>query len=271
MNAIDISVCEGDRFLSSNSAAEDHQDQSDSEHEHTLLIGHLSQIADSLVTSIDVEQGAQRELAGQAKSGKQLAATSHLLKLIKIQSQDHQWPQYTRSLLQDINARRQTGVGISVAVEIVDSRRITELNNTFRGKDTATNVLSFPASEDLDDDEMQSLAALMMEQGAPADKLEASDKSARVEFSNRSDSLNSGSIGMAYIPLGDIVLCRSVIEAEAKTQGKPFEAHWVHLATHGLLHLFGFSHHDEVSANCMESLEICLLQALGFNNPYIDA
>ena len=82
-------------------------------------------------------------------------------------------------------------------------------------------------------------------------------------------SLHLGLNDPVTIPLGDIVLCRSVIEAEAIAQSKPFEAHWVHLAIHGMLHLFGFSHHDEESADCMESLEIRLLQELGFNNPYI--
>jgi probable rRNA maturation factor len=38
--------------------------------------------------------------------------------------------------------------GGHVAIEFVDSERITELNREHRGKDEATDVLSFPVDED---------------------------------------------------------------------------------------------------------------------------
>ena len=68
--------------------------------------------------------------------------------------------------------------------------------------------------------------------------------------------------------LGDIVLCRDVIEREALEQSKTQEAHWAHMVIHGVLHLQGYDHITEPDAQLMENREIMLLQQLGFLNPY---
>jgi probable rRNA maturation factor len=70
-------------------------------------------------------------------------------------------------------------------------------------------------------------------------------------------------------PLGDIAICAPVVETEAKQQGKTLAAHWAHLLTHGFLHLNGYEHDDEASAEKMESIEIAILSKLGFPNPYL--
>jgi probable rRNA maturation factor len=67
----------------------------------------------------------------------------------------------------------------------------------------------------------------------------------------------------------DIVLCAPVIAREAAAQGKVLEAHWAHLIIHGILHAQGFEHEtNERDALEMESLEVLLLGALGYANPY---
>ena len=68
--------------------------------------------------------------------------------------------------------------------------------------------------------------------------------------------------------LGDIVLCRDVIEREALEQSKTQEAHWAHMVIHGVLHLQGYDHIEETDAQVMENREIMLLGQLGFQNPY---
>lgn len=68
--------------------------------------------------------------------------------------------------------------------------------------------------------------------------------------------------------LGDIVICASVIEAEAIAQDKPLEAHWAHMVVHGVLHLLGYDHEKDDEAEIMEAEEIMILKQLGFNNPY---
>ncbi len=71
------------------------------------------------------------------------------------------------------------------------------------------------------------------------------------------------------VPLGDLAVCAPLVEAEAAAQGKSPEAHWAHLLTHGFLHLNGFRHDTEADAKIMETLEITVLEALGYTNPYL--
>ena len=72
-----------------------------------------------------------------------------------------------------------------------------------------------------------------------------------------------------YDCLGDLVICAPVVAAEAGVQGKPVEAHWAHLVIHGMLHLQDFDHQDAAQTRKMETLEIKILDGLGYNNPYI--
>jgi probable rRNA maturation factor len=68
--------------------------------------------------------------------------------------------------------------------------------------------------------------------------------------------------------LGDLVICPSVLRAEARAQGKRLAAHWAHLVVHGVLHLVGFDHEQDRDARRMERREIRVLRSLGFDNPY---
>ncbi len=112
-----------------------------------------------------------------------------------------------------------------LSLRFVDEDEGRQLNRDYRGKDYATNVLSFPMQLRIDDD------------SAPL--------------------------------LGDIVICPVVVSGEAAAQQKELQQHWAHLIIHGTLHLLGFEHHDEASAETMEALEIKALQILGIPNPYL--
>lgn len=70
--------------------------------------------------------------------------------------------------------------------------------------------------------------------------------------------------------LGDIAICADIVNAEAYGQNKLARAHWAHMVIHGVLHLRGHDHMSEPDAQRMEQLEIELLDALGFANPYTD-
>ncbi len=75
--------------------------------------------------------------------------------------------------------------------------------------------------------------------------------------------------GMELDLLGDLVICRQVVEQEASEQNKPLLAHWAHMVVHGSLHLLGYDHIEDDEAEEMESLETELMQKLGFEDPYL--
>lgn len=74
--------------------------------------------------------------------------------------------------------------------------------------------------------------------------------------------------GVSSPELGDVLLCAPVIAAEARAQNKSVAAHYAHLTVHGLLHLLGHDHQHEAEARQMEALEVQVLAALGFPDPY---
>ena len=120
----------------------------------------------------------------------------------------------------------------SVTLRFVDEAESQQLNHTYRDKDKPTNVLSFP--------------------------FEAPDFMA--EIPELEDASNH---------LGDLVFCEPVVLKEAIEQGKTAQQHWAHLVVHGTLHLQGYDHLNDDEANQMESLEIKILNELGFENPYL--
>lgn len=128
----------------------------------------------------------------------------------------------------------------SVVIRIVDEEESAELNGDYRGKNYATNVLSFPF-------EKPSLA-LLEEYGIDPAQL---------------DDLEDNH-------LGDLVICEPVLQKEAEQQGKSLEQHWAHLLVHGILHLQGYDHISDEEAEAMETLEVEILGKLGFGNPYLD-
>ncbi|MBU3625398.1 rRNA maturation RNase YbeY [Polynucleobacter sp. JS-Safj-400b-B2] len=66
----------------------------------------------------------------------------------------------------------------------------------------------------------------------------------------------------------DIIFCLPALQKEAKEQDKTLKAHLAHLIVHGCLHAQGHDHEITRDAKKMESLEIQILQELGFANPY---
>ncbi len=74
--------------------------------------------------------------------------------------------------------------------------------------------------------------------------------------------------GITLPLLGDLVICKPVVEKEAVEQNKDLNTHWAHMLIHGTLHLLGYDHIIEEEAIEMESLEAKLLIYLGFSDPY---
>lgn len=73
------------------------------------------------------------------------------------------------------------------------------------------------------------------------------------------------------LPLGELVICPSVVIKEANDQHKTITNHSLHLVVHGILHLFGFDHElSHTDAKQMETLEVNILAQLDITNPYLD-
>lgn len=69
--------------------------------------------------------------------------------------------------------------------------------------------------------------------------------------------------------LGDLIICKQVVEREAIEQNKPLISHWAHMVVHGCLHLLGYDHIEDQEAEEMESLETEIMKSMGYSDPYI--
>lgn len=125
-----------------------------------------------------------------------------------------------------------------ISVLACDDARIRTLNAQFRGKDRATNVLSWPAW-DLAADAPGALPGLP-EPGTPDDP-EA---------------------------LGDLALAFETCQREAAEQGKAMDDHVTHLLVHSVLHLLGYDHVHDADALLMEETETRILATMGIADPY---
>ncbi len=74
--------------------------------------------------------------------------------------------------------------------------------------------------------------------------------------------------GIESLLLGDLLVCAPVVEKEAIQQNKTIQNHWAHLIVHGILHLIGYDHSDDVEAEEMETLEVNILKTIKIKNPY---
>jgi len=129
-----------------------------------------------------------------------------------------------RRLLRPARVRKWMAMALKnpgeISVRIVGEDEGRALNHQYRGKDYATNVLTFEYTA-------------------------------------------------APVVSADLVLCGPVVEREARQQGKGLEAHYAHLLVHGTLHAQGYDHElGEREALEMEALEVLLMGALGYPDPY---
>lgn len=122
-------------------------------------------------------------------------------------------------------------IRFDITIRLVDEDESRRLNASYRDRDSATNVLSFPADLSA---EIQS----------------------RIE-------VQSGAR-----PLGDLLMCAPVVNREALVQGKPALDHWAHLTVHGILHLLGHDHQHPDHTNAMQQLETEILASMGIGDPY---
>jgi probable rRNA maturation factor len=119
---------------------------------------------------------------------------------------------------------------VELSVVLTSDEEVQALNARWRGKDKPTNVLSFPQAEP--------------------------------------DELDGAGTPGPELMLGDIVLARATCAREAEEKALALPDHAAHLLVHGTLHLLGYDHMDDDTAEDMEAREVRALARLGLANPY---
>lgn len=98
---------------------------------------------------------------------------------------------------------------VSVSVAFVSPERIRDLNKAYRQKEKVTDVLSFP------------------------------------EYADRSEMERDG---RPEIFLGELILCYDYIDEAAREDGVSLEQEMAFILSHGVLHLLGFDHSEDMFA-----------------------
>lgn len=124
---------------------------------------------------------------------------------------------------------------IEICVLFTDDSEIQTLNRTFRGIDSPTNVLSFPATP-----------------------IEDCCCSCDDHCECEEHDCILGSMAIAY----------ETMKRESKEQGKSLSDHLHHLIVHSTLHLIGYDHMTPDEAKEMEDLEIKILKRFNIEDPY---
>lgn len=189
--------------------------------------------------------------------------TIELQYVVKDDSNIPSMEQFTRFATAAVSRFRENA---ELTIRIVEPDESHELNLQYRGKDRPTNVLSFPATSDDDfviDPDFYA---------ADEDDEENTEENAPAGVSDATSSEELDLEGNPFINdyIGDLVICKEVVEREAREQNKPLEAHWAHMVVHGCLHLLGFDHIIDSEAEIMEGHETEIMVSMGFRDPYID-
>ena len=136
-----------------------------------------------------------------------------------------------------------------LSLKLVDDAAMAALNARYRNTQGATNVLAFPA-HDFPAPLARDFPAPLVRDFPPA----------------KTDGLSP--VETDGVLLGDVVLAYDRLADEAQRGGIALKNHAVHLLTHGVLHLLGYTHDAARDAALMEKLESALLLAQGLPDPY---
>ena len=127
---------------------------------------------------------------------------------------------------------------LEVNVTFVNRLKIKKLNKTTRGVNKVTDVLSYPT--------------LLSE---PNKIITKSITKKQFMFDINPQTGN--------IVLGDIVICIQRCKAQAKKYGNSYTREICYLATHGLLHLFGYDHLVDSDKVLMRETEEKVMAEIG--------
>jgi len=170
---------------------------------------------------------------------------------------DEQTPPETVALLQESLERAlelifHADTGLEVTLEIASAERVCELNRELRGKDSATDVLSFPEffEEQMDggkDEGYSPFSRWFIEEAARLGAALPAPAEGQVP---------------PVLFLGEIALDLEFSLNWARENGAEESEHLRLLVVHSLLHLAGLDHLEDESADKMEGLETAILKKM---------
>jgi probable rRNA maturation factor len=117
-----------------------------------------------------------------------------------------------------------------ISLSFVTGDEIRSLNNEHRGKDVATDVLSFPIGD--------------------------------MYFTSCNSRILDAATEMPYM-LGDVVICTDLAEQQAEEYRHSVERELVYLFTHSVLHLIGMDHENEDDRAKMREEEEVVMNKIG--------
>jgi len=139
--------------------------------------------------------------------------------------------QIHETALQDFAASILSAEGVSddasLSISFVDRAEIADLNERFMGNQGSTDVLSFPI-----EDATPGVPPLSQVDGPP-------------------------------LELGDIFICEDVVADHADSLDVAFEDELYLMVAHGVLHILGWDHQNDVDGQMMETREAKHLKTIG--------
>lgn len=154
---------------------------------------------------------------------------------LDVQCEEHFAAEAGLDLLRRVLERALAAEGLHGPVEIslvlADDAAVRQLNATYRGVDSTTDVLSFPLQtpEELRHEEQQEELSFV---GPPDDVLR----------------------------LGDVVISFPRAKEQAAEYGHALTRELAYLAVHGVLHLLGYDHEEEAERRLMRAKEEAALR-----------
>ncbi len=142
-----------------------------------------------------------------------------------------------------------------VTICLISDAAMTRLNRAFRGKNAATDVLSFPATPG----PTNARAPKAATNGHGSRRREHHERDDRKDRSDRNDRNDRESDANSYV--GDIAISPETARRNARRSSRPLGTELRILILHGMIHLAGYDH--ESDSGQMERFESRLRRHFG--------
>ncbi|HEV8193360.1 MAG TPA: rRNA maturation RNase YbeY [Ktedonobacterales bacterium] len=190
-------------------------------------------------------------------------------------------------------ARAAVAQPIEISLLMTSDEHIRELNRDFRGKDEATDVLSFPLLDeplvDAPTDELWQSeegdvppaalngasmptvhggVALGNADDADYDEVEDDDDEAGLDVDDAELDGEDDDLGPeeTALHLGDVAISRDTLARQAEQAGHSLAWEFAYLLAHGVLHLVGYDDRTEAGYRAMVAHQAAVLVELGISH-----